>query len=362
MKDFLTALTSIKSQDPEIRRRGLTVLLISTGLAALCLLMIIVAVIKHAPPVAPPILVGAAAILIGIGFLARAGRPGLAAPLVIIFTIFLLLTVITINPNTVTLPFFLALGTLLATVLLPPTQIWLVLIACILGNILAASLFFPDLQAREIWSEVTINSSVLMISVTLIGYLSARGIRAALATAMEAREVAEAASQALANSNAELELRVEERTSDLRKVAAEQQAIATRLQASLQAQEELNHLVDELAVPMIPINSDTLVVPLVGNIDSTRTNHALTSVLERIERDHARTIILDVTGVAVIDTQVAAAFLQMAAATRLMGAEIVLSGIRPEVAQTLVHLGVDLHDLRTAATLQESLAQHQHPM
>ncbi len=109
-------------------------------------------------------------------------------------------------------------------------------------------------------------------------------------------------------------------------------------------------------MPIIPVTRDALVVPLVGAIDSSRAGQLLDDLLTMIERMRARTIFLDVTGVAIVDTQVAASLLQIAAAARLMGAEAVLVGIRPEVAQTLVGLGVDLETIHTVASLQEGLA------
>jgi anti-anti-sigma factor len=326
------------------------VIIISIGMAAVCLPLIIAAIIEGAAPDSQASMAGAAVLLIGAALLARSGRVSLASALVIAISILLNLALIVLNATTPSLPFFLVLATLLATVLLPPARIWLVLSICIVGNILTISLTSPELHASNLWFEVMINSSVLIAAVAFIGYLGARSVRSAQAQAHAARAEAEAANQALAASNADLEARVAERTSALRQLTAE-------LQASLQAQHELDRIVAEISVPVIPIRDDTLIVPLVGNIDSARADQARAIVLERIEHHRARTIILDVTGVAVIDTHVAAALIQLAAAARLMGAATVLTGIRPEVAQALVHLGIDLGDLRTSATLQESLSR-----
>ncbi|HMQ34810.1 MAG TPA: STAS domain-containing protein, partial [Chloroflexaceae bacterium] len=145
------------------------------------------------------------------------------------------------------------------------------------------------------------------------------------------------------------------RTAALRQVAEEQRVAAAELRASLQAQQDLNRIVAELSVPVIPVSASTLIVPLVGNIDSARADQVLSSVLDRVEGSGARTVVLDVTGVAVVDTHVAGALLRVAQATALMGTRTVLAGIRPEVAQALVGLGVDLSDLHTVATLQEAL-------
>ncbi|NTU84913.1 MAG: STAS domain-containing protein [Chloroflexales bacterium] len=353
MSKLFAALTSIKAEDPDLRRRGQNVLIISAGMAVLLLGLIPVAFRQGAPPVAPVIQAVASLVFLGTAMLARSGRVSLAAFLAIAVSIVINLTLIIIDPNTPSLPFFLALAILLATVLLPPIHIWSVLMVCLLGSALAISFFSPERRADELWGEAITNSSVLMVAVAVVGYLSASGVRVALRQAQDARAEAEAANGALAASNAVLEARVEERTSALRQIADEHRAAAAELKASLQAQQELNRLVADLAVPVIPISAGTLVVPLVGSIDSLRADQILATILTQVERSRARTVVLDVTGVAVVDTHVAAALLRVAQATRLMGADAVLAGIRPEVAQALVGLGVDLSDLHTVATLQE---------
>lgn len=343
------------SANPDVQRRARNVVIIGIGLVVLVLVMIPIAIAQGAPPAGPLILGGASVIFVAAVALARSGRVALGASLLIGVTLCGNLAILVLDPSTPSLPFFLVLSILLATVLLPPIQIWSVLTVCLLGNAFAASLFAPERRADEIWSEAVVNSSLLMVAVAVIGYLSASGVRAALVQAEAARDEAEAARKALQSANASLEQRVEERTVALRQIADEHRAAAAELRASLDAQQELNRIVADLAVPVIPVSASTLVVPLVGNIDGSRADQVLGAVLGHVERAGARTVVLDVTGVAVVDTHVAATLLQVAHATRLMGAETVLAGIRPEVAQALVGLGADLRNLRTVATLQEAL-------
>ena len=111
----------------------------------------------------------------------------------------------------------------------------------------------------------------------------------------------------------------------------------------------------ELSTPLIPINDQVVVMPLVGAIDSDRARQVLETLLHGIERSQARVAILDITGVPLVDTQVAKSLIVAAQAVRLLGARIVLTGIRPEVAQTLVGLGVDLGDIVTHSTLQSGI-------
>jgi rsbT co-antagonist protein RsbR len=111
----------------------------------------------------------------------------------------------------------------------------------------------------------------------------------------------------------------------------------------------------ELSTPLIPISDDTVVMPLVGTIDSRRAQQVIESLLIGIVETHTQVAILDITGVPVVDTHVANALLRAAQAVKLLGAQVVLTGIRPEVAQTLVGLGVDLSGIVTRSTLQSGI-------
>ncbi len=99
-----------------------------------------------------------------------------------------------------------------------------------------------------------------------------------------------------------------------------------------------------------------MVMPLIGALDAQRTQQIMETLLHGISTSRAQVAILDITGVAVVDTQVANALLQAARAVRLLGAQVALTGIRPEVAQTLVGLGVDLGGIVTYSTLQSGIA------
>jgi rsbT co-antagonist protein RsbR len=111
----------------------------------------------------------------------------------------------------------------------------------------------------------------------------------------------------------------------------------------------------ELSVPVIPISATTLIIPLIGALDTERLHQLQTQALGALERSVAHTLILDITGVPVVDTQVAQGLLQVVSAARLLGARVMLVGIRPEVAQALVGLGVDMRAIRTFSDLQSAL-------
>lgn len=112
----------------------------------------------------------------------------------------------------------------------------------------------------------------------------------------------------------------------------------------------------ELSTPLIPIADNTVVMPLIGAIDGTRAQLIMEILLEGIAQHQAEIAILDITGVQVVDTQVADALIRVAQAVKLLGTQVVLTGIQPQIAQTLVHLGIDLRGMTTHSTLQAGIA------
>lgn len=120
-------------------------------------------------------------------------------------------------------------------------------------------------------------------------------------------------------------------------------------------QQEHRRILRELSVPVVPVWHGVLVVPLVGTLDSTRARELTQTLLEAVARERARVVILDITGVPAVDTQVADYLLRTVKAARLLGAHSLVVGIRPAIAQTLVRLGVELEGVHTEADLQSGL-------
>jgi PAS domain S-box-containing protein len=143
-------------------------------------------------------------------------------------------------------------------------------------------------------------------------------------------------------------------------------AIVRDVTERVQAEEERNRLqesiiqmqhalVQELSTPLIPITDHVVIMPLVGSVDSLRAQSVMQTLLDGVENNHARVAILDITGVPVVDTQVANTLIQAAQAVKLLGAEVLLTGIGPEIAQTLVGLGIDLSGITTHGSLQAGI-------
>ena len=110
----------------------------------------------------------------------------------------------------------------------------------------------------------------------------------------------------------------------------------------------------EISTPVVRLWEGILAVPLIGTLDSTRTQIVMQNLLEAIVSYSATIAIIDITGVPTVDTLVAQHLLKTVAAARLMGADCMISGIRPQIAQTIIHLGVDLTDVITKATLADA--------
>ena len=112
----------------------------------------------------------------------------------------------------------------------------------------------------------------------------------------------------------------------------------------------------ELSTPVITLWEGILALPVIGTLDSARTQIVMENLLQRIVSTGSGIAIIDITGVPTVDTVTAQHLLKTVAAARLMGADCIISGIRPQIAQTIVHLGVDLGDVQTKATLADAFA------
>ena len=112
----------------------------------------------------------------------------------------------------------------------------------------------------------------------------------------------------------------------------------------------------ELSTPVVKLWDGIIALPMIGTLDSARTQIVMESLLQRIVESGAEIAIIDITGVPTVDTLVAQHLLKTVTAIRLMGADCIISGIRPQIAQTIVHLGVELHGVMTKASLADALA------
>ena len=110
----------------------------------------------------------------------------------------------------------------------------------------------------------------------------------------------------------------------------------------------------ELSTPVVTLWDGVLALPLIGTLDSMRTQSVMESLLQRVVETNSEVVIIDITGVPTVDTLIAQHLLKTVAAARLMGVDCIISGIRPQIAQTIVHLGVNLGDVITKANLADA--------
>jgi len=113
----------------------------------------------------------------------------------------------------------------------------------------------------------------------------------------------------------------------------------------------------EIPIPVNILWDSILMIPLFGVVDTKLAQEVMESMLKKIEETDAKTIILDIKGVATLDTAVAGHILKIAKACRLMGADCIISGISPHIAQTMVNIGVELKDITAKSTLKDALEQ-----
>jgi rsbT co-antagonist protein RsbR len=297
-----------------------------------------------------------ALLFVGSIVVLRRGRFGLAVMLAIVG----LITSSTVNMAPTGLEGSRAIFTLLA---LP------IVLAGLLGDrrtlLLALSLSIlavVGIAVLEIVAPTLVGYSDLTYDpvLTCLTFVVAAGVLAvlvgrfgqALQTALRGSRSRE---QELDKLRISLEQQVAERTAALAQALTDVEARATEQAHLLAEVEQQRTTIRELSVPILPVNTTTLVMPLVGALDGARLEEAQEQALVTLERTGARTLLLDVTGVPVVDTQVAQGLIAVVQAAKLLGAEAVLIGIRPEVAQALVGLGVDLRMVRTARDLQSVL-------
>lgn len=254
----------------------------------------------------------------------------------------------------------------IAVFLLPVLLIGLVarphqmLITAVVGGLLSvlALVLMPLMTPVRVLVAPTTDLSLLALGLFLIVlavftamlWLFGPSLRAALEAALSREEE-------LNQLRAGLEQTIAERTTAL---ATALQTVEQREAQTRQALAELQDsqaTIRELSAPILPVLPGVLVAPLIGAIDSARASTFTANVLRAAERQRARQIVFDITGVPVVDTHVAGILLQTATAARMLGAHVVLVGVRPEVAQTLVGLGVALDQLETYADLQQAITK-----
>jgi anti-anti-sigma regulatory factor len=138
------------------------------------------------------------------------------------------------------------------------------------------------------------------------------------------------------------------------------QSVQKRIKVQEQIVRVQEAMLRELSTPLIPISERVLALPLIGTVDQRRAQMMLATLLDGVAAQQAQIVIIDITGVSTIDSYVASTLIQAARAIRLLGAQVILTGIGPAAAQALVHIGVCFDNIVTRGTLQEGIAYALH--
>lgn len=166
---------------------------------------------------------------------------------------------------------------------------------------------------------------------------------------------ANATNRELLQIQSNLETTVNQRTSALSTALADVEARAAEQARLLEENTRQRSTIAELGVPVLPVSQNVLVLPLVGALDDERLQLVHERALQFLARQRANFLILDVTGIPLVDSRVAAGLIELVQASRLLGATVVLVGVRPEVSQAIVSLGIDLRSMVTRRDLQSGL-------
>ena len=356
MRQFFTWLLAIDSPDEDVRRRGRNVVIMALGLITLCLLFVLLLLLTPTPSVTYIIIAVTMVIYTGVLLFARRGHATLSAIVLILALMLALFSSIWSTQSLSVAPYYLVLPLLIAGLSIRPWQIWVVL-TCIVVGLFATILALPNNPLNGSEAATTVYGSILLLGlVALMSFLGAKSTSNAVTIAQDARRQAEIAAQTLSHVNVGLEATVAERTAALQTALQDVQARADAQAALLDEVQQQRILLREVSVPVIPISASTLIMPLVGALDSTRLQQIQEQALRALEHKSARHLVLDITGVPIVDSQVAQGLLSVVQAARLLGAQVLLVGIRPEVAQAIVGLGLDLSDIYTTSDLQSALS------
>lgn len=341
MKRIFATLLDIRHPDEETRQRGRNIVIIGLGLFVINVL-VAVTILFYFPEL-PALLISTtfgAALYVVIIALTRMGYVDLAGWLTILVALLGTITAAVVNPDRPVAQ-FIAVPLVLAATILRFRDVVMVTAAVVMGLISIAFLAEPAVISLPL-HHFLVTTGILVGFVAIVSFVQSAGNESLHRRLQTALQQAQHTATQLQQINAELDQRVEMQTAALQEALCEleERAVAQdRLLAEVIAQRDV---IRDLSVPVLPVGKQALVMPLVGAIDRDRLALIQEQALAQIEQQRARWLILDVTGVPVIDTDVAAGVVQLVQSVRLLGAEVALVGVRPEVAQTMVSLGIEL--------------------
>jgi rsbT co-antagonist protein RsbR len=357
MRQWIMRLSTVEGQDEDEQRRAQMIFIVTLGLIITSLILVPLAFAFKRGTYGwlTPL---ANCFLMATSFLAlRWGRVELAA-WIIIATLFIGCIVPILIDNSISISlFFAALPLLFASLTLRPVHIWFVLILLLVSVGICVLILPPSAYSSREDQLLLFGSVIFFGIVALLSYLGANNTAHAIQTIRQARQQIEASLNELAHSHSLLEERISERTAALQSALNEVETRARAQEQLLAENEKQRAIIREMSVPVIPVSEKILVMPLVGELDEERLEHFQQQALKALERYKVKFLVLDITGIPYVDSLVAERLLNVVQSSRLLGTDVILVGIRPEVAQTVVQLGLNLSGIRSFSSLQSALAE-----
>lgn len=355
MRDSLSSLISVHHSDEDAQRRGQNIILLAAGLNVLTVLLAGYVAVTGAlseriiGPVIASLIVQTIVIV-----LARNGRVDLAGGIIVVMAIAGTVGSAILNADQLFTPILLPIPLLIAMAVLRPIGIVATLFGVLAGmGVIAGALPLPEnVLVRD---ALFVIIGLIAFFATLTGVLIGVGHERLRHRLRHALDRADQTAQALQTMNEELDLRVQLQTETLQQIVQELEERSVQQERLLQEIAGQRDLIRELSLPILPVGRDVLVAPLIGALDGERLHQLQHYAFQRVERTHARMLILDVTGVPLIDTHVAQGLTGLIQGLRLLGADVAIVGVRPEVAQTIVGLGIQLRDVSVFSDLGSAL-------
>lgn len=354
MKALLAWLAQVDHPLEDVRRRGQIII------SVMCAILVIAVIAIPSLLFNPKPLTSAVALGLGLVLalvvipLARRGKVAFAGWIVVITTAVIVSIPMLLRGETSYTLAYLLVPVLIAGVVLRPWQILMVLVGAwvVIGGL---ALAYPTTDQVATTGGVVTHAILITMIGSVISFVNSRITVNAFAAVSQGQRTIEQNAKQLAELNSSLEAQVHERTADLENALMKLQDRASTQERLLDEIEQQREVIREMSVPVLPVAAKVLVMPLIGALDSERLTRLQENALQAVQRQSIKHLVLDITGVVVVDSQVAQGFISVVRSVRLLGAETMLVGIRPEVAQAMVSLGLELDSISTSATLQEGL-------
>jgi rsbT co-antagonist protein RsbR len=357
MRPLLTSLITVRHPEGDAQRRGQNIILLAAGLNVLTILLTAYATVAGSlsPQIIIPAITGFV-VQTAVIIAARNGHVDLAGGIMVGMAIMGIVGSAILNADQFITPIFLPIPLLIGAAVQRPTSIVITLFGVLAGMAVIASALPPP-ENVPLRNALFVVIGLLSFFITLTGVLIGIGNERLRRRLREEVQRADQTLQALQTLNEELDLRVQMQTETLQQILHELEERSAEQERLLQEIAGQRDIIRELSLPILPVGDDVLVAPLIGALDGERLRQLQTQAFQRVERTHARMLILDVTGVPLIDTHVAHGLTGLIQGLRLLGADVVIVGVRPEVAQTIVGLGIQLQKVSVFSDLGSAL-QH----